>query len=35
MKVFQYHRGHPADEPVWVFGMCDITHSPALGYMQV
>ena len=25
-------RGH---NPVWVFGMVDISHTPALGYMQV
>ena len=31
----QYHRGRPADQPVWVFGMCDTSVTPALGYMQV
>ena len=31
----QYHRGRPADQPVWVFGMCDTSVSPGLGYMQI
>ena len=31
----QAHRGHPPRHDVWVFGMVDISHTPALGYMEV
>ena len=30
----QNRRGH-ALPPVWVFGMVDISHVPALGYMEI
>ena len=30
----QYHHGQPPRSEAWVFGMVDISHSPALGYMQ-
>ena len=29
------HRGRSANREVWVFGMCDISHRPSLGFMQV
>ena len=29
------HRGRPAQQDVWVFGMCDISTNPALGYMEI
>jgi len=32
--IFQNGRGRSLP-PVWVFGMVDTTHSPALGYMQI
>ena len=35
IDILQYHRGRPADEPMWVFGMCDTSVSPALGYMEI
>ena len=31
----QYHRGRPPQSELWVFGMVDVSHSPALGYMQI
>ena len=31
----QYHRGRPAQQPAWVFGMCDTSQQPALGYMEM
>ena len=31
----QYHRGRHAQEEIWVFGMVDTSHEPALGYMQI
>ena len=31
----QYHHGRPPRSEVWVFGMVDVSHSPALGYMQI
>ena len=33
--LLQYNRGRPADESVWVFGMCDTSQQPALGYMEI
>ena len=35
MKNTKAHRGHPPRTDVWVFGMVDVSHSPALGFMQV
>ena len=32
---FQYHRGHAPASQVWVFGMVDISHTPALGYVEM
>ena len=29
-----YNRGRPADK-AWVFGMCDTSMTPALGYMEL
>ena len=31
----QHHRGIPPHEQVWVFGLADTSHTPALGFMQV
>ena len=31
---FQNRRGH-ALSPVWVFGMVDASHIPAIGYMEI
>ena len=33
--VLQYHRGRSTSTEMWVFGMCDTSHSPALGYMEL
>ena len=33
--LLQHHRGHPPRSQVWVFGMVDTSHTPALGYMEV
>ena len=30
----KYHRGRPAAQEVWVFGMVDTSQSPALGVMM-
>ena len=35
MYAFQHHRGCATNQEVWVFGMVDTSHDPALGYMQV
>ena len=32
---FQHHRGRATNHEVWVFGMVDVSHTPALGYMQI
>ena len=29
------HRGHPPRKEVWVFGIVDTSHQPALGYMEI
>ena len=31
----QYHEGRAPPSEVWVFGMVDIAHTPALGYMEI
>ena len=31
----QYHRGRAPPTEVWVFGMVDISYTPALGYMEI
>ena len=31
----QHHRGRATNREVWVFGMVDTSHDPALGYMQI
>ena len=31
----QYHRGRPSAQEVWVFGLADTSHTPALGYMEI
>ena len=31
----QNHRGRPTSQEVWVFGMADTSHTPALGYMEL
>ena len=33
--VLQNHRGRPPHQQVWVFGMCDTSHTPALGVMKI
>ena len=33
--VLQNHRGRPPPQQVWVFGMCDTSHTPALGVMKI
>ena len=33
--IFQNHRGRPSRSQIWVFGMVDVSHTPALGYMQI
>jgi len=33
--IFQNHLGRPPRSQVWVFGMVDVSHTPALGYMQI
>ena len=35
LENYQTHRGHPPRHDIWVFGMVDISHTPALGYMKV
>ena len=34
-KCLQYHRGREPNTEIWVFGMVDITHKPALGYIEI
>ena len=31
----QHHRGRPPTQQIWVFGMVDTSHIPALGYMEI
>ena len=31
----QNHRGLPISQEMWVFGLADTSHTPAVGYMQV
>ena len=33
--IWQHHRGRPPTSEVWVFGMVDTSHTPALGYMEI
>ena len=33
--MLQHHRGRPPQSPVWVFGMVDVSHKPALGYLEI
>ena len=33
--IFQNHCGRPPRSQIWVFGMVDVSHTPALGYMQI
>ena len=33
--VLQNHRGRPPPWQVWVFGLCDTSHTPALGVMRI
>ena len=33
--VLQNHRGRPPPRQVWVFGLCDTSHTPALGVMRI
>ena len=33
--VPQYHHGRSTSTEMWVFGMCDTSHSPARGYMEL
>ena len=34
-SLFGHHRGRAPRNEVWVFGMCDISQSPALGVMSI
>ena len=31
----QYHQGHAAHSELWVFGVCDTSHTLVLGFMKV
>ncbi len=31
----QHHRGRATSNEVWVFGLVDTSHTPALGYMEI
>ena len=33
--ILQHHRGRATSREVWVFGLCDISQSPSLGYMEI
>ena len=33
--MIQHHRGRPPSREMWVFGMLDTSHQPALGYMRI
>ena len=33
--LLQHHRGRPPHQEVWVFGLVDTSHVPALGYKQL
>ena len=33
--MIQHHRGRPPSREMWVFGMVDTSHQPALGYMRI
>ena len=33
--IIQNHRGRAPEEEICVFGMVDISHNPALGYMEI
>ena len=33
--LLQYHRGRAPQYEIWVFGMVDTSHTPALGYMEI
>jgi len=33
--LFQQHPRDPPRSQVWVFGLVDASHSPALGYLEV
>ena len=35
MYTSQHHRGRPPRSEVWVFGLADTSHQPALGYMEI
>ena len=31
----QNHRGRPPTQHIWVFGLCDTSHTPGRGYMEI
>ena len=31
----KHHRGHATTNEVWVIGLCDMSHSPAMGVMYI
>ena len=33
--MIQHHRGRPPSREMWLFGMVDTSHQPALGYMRI
>ena len=33
--ILQNHRGRPPPRQVWVFGICDTSHTPARGVMRI
>ena len=33
--ILQNHPGRPPPQQVWVFGMCDTSHTPTLGVMRI
>lgn len=35
IQLLQYHRGRATTNEVWVFGLCDTSQTPALGYMEI
>ena len=35
LQLLQYHRGRAPSAEVWVIGMVVISHTPALGYIEI
>ena len=34
-SISQHHRGHPPVQEIWVFGLADTSHTPALGKFRI